>query len=131
MSSFLDATAVICATEDSPQGRTLRDHMTRAAGDEFAVSPLVRMESLVRPLRTGDRNLLRRRLELLESCRSLRIDARTYELALHIRAAHNLSTPDAIHLATAGQHDCDRLITGDRQLLESAPGFAVSHAGPF
>jgi predicted nucleic acid-binding protein len=131
MKTYLDASAVIHASQDSAIGRGLRTQIESGGDDTFVVSPLVRMESLVRPTRTGNREHLLRRLTILEGCSTLQIDAETFRLATHVRAAHNLSTPDAIHLATAGQHDCDRLITGDRRLLSAAEGFAVDVAGPF
>lgn len=131
MKTYLDASAVIHASQDSPIGQRLRGQIESACDETFAVSPLVRMESLVRPTRTGNREHLRRRLTILEGCTTLPIDAETFRLATHVRAAHNLSTPDAIHLATAGQHDCDRLITGDRKLLRIAEGFVIDVAGPF
>lgn len=131
MKNYLDASAVIHASQDSAIGRDLRTRIESAGDEAFVVSPLVRMESLVRPSRTGNREHLRRRLMILESCTALQIDAETFRLATQVRAAHGLSTPDAIHLATAGQHDCDRLITGDRKLLRAAEGFAVDLAGPF
>lgn len=131
MITYLDASAVIHASQDSAIGQQLRTRIEATSDETFAVSPLVRMESLVRPTRTGNREHLFRRLGILEGCASLTIDAETFRLATHVRAVHNLSTPDAIHLATAGQHDCDRLITGDRKLLRAAEGFAVDVAGPF
>lgn len=125
MTIFLDASAVICATEDSPAGRQLRERLQGFGDEQFAISPLVRLESLVRPLRTGDSALVRRRLSLLDACHSLRIDEQTCEIATHIRTRHNLRTPDALHLATAGQHGCAHILTSDRQILHSAPGFAL------
>lgn len=128
MITYLDASAVIYATEDTAIGKALRNHLNASDGT-LAVSPLVRLESLIRPMRTHDNQMIQRRLTLLEACKSLRIDDATFELATHVRATHKLSTADAIHLATAGQHQCDRMITGDKTILRSAPDFAVDVAG--
>lgn len=131
MITYLDASAVIHATQDSEIGQSLRAHIESTTDGSFAVSPLVRMESLIRPLRTRNRGHLARRVELLDHCRTLSINDETFRLATHVRVAHGLSTPDAIHLAVAGQHDCDRMITADHKLLDRAGGFAVDVKGPF
>lgn len=131
MITYLDASAVIHATDDSPTGAALRSHVESTPEDVFAVSPLVRMESLVRPMRTLNLDLLRRRAEFLERCVNLKIDDRTFELATHVRVNHGLSTADSIHMAVAGQHSCDQLITSDQKILRTAPDFAVDLAGPF
>lgn len=125
---FLDASAIIHATEDTEIGVALKNRFEAEGLEGFAISPLVRLESTVGPLRTGNRQLLKRRLSILDGCRSLSIEDRTYSLATHIRAAHRVATADAIHLATAGNHDCDQMITSDKVLLRVAPGFAVDVA---
>jgi len=43
-----------------------------------------------------------------------------WQLALHISANSNIFAPDAIHLATAWQNNCDLMITSDSQLLRES-----------
>ncbi|MGC9292531.1 MAG: type II toxin-antitoxin system VapC family toxin [Acidobacteriaceae bacterium] len=50
------------------------------------------------------------RMELLP------FDAQTAEKYAHIRAEHNVTSADAIHLATAAQAHADLFLTNDRQL---------------
>lgn len=123
--TYLDLCMVILATEESSVGAKLRDLMSNAEGESFAISPLVRMESLLRPLRTDDVDLRTRRVEVLDACKSLDISERCFSLATLIGARHGLDTADALHLAAAGLAECDRIWTTDRELLAAAPGFAV------
>lgn len=128
MIAYLDASAVIHGTDDSPAGALLRARMAEARDGAFAISPLVRLEALVRPMRTRDHALLRKRLAFLDRCINLNIDETSFELATHVRVAHGLSTADSIHMAVAGQH-CKQIITSDQQILRTAPDFAVDIAG--
>lgn len=123
--TYLDSCVVIHASEETTMGASLRSRIQESAGDRFVISPLVRLESLVRPLRTNDRGLLSRRTQILDGCESLEISERSYALATHIRATHGLDTADALHVATAGLADCDQIWTTDKQLVDAAPGFAV------
>lgn len=127
--TYLDSCIVIHATEETSVGAKLRELMMNAENERFAISPLVRLESLIRPLRTDDLSLHARRVEMLDACTSLEISERCFGLATHIRARHGLDTADALHLAAAGLAECDRIWTTDRELLAAAPGFAVDVLG--
>lgn len=123
--TYLDSCVVINASEESALGDRLRARISGAGSARFVVSPLVRLEALVRPLRSGDADLLARRRQILDNCESAPISERCYELATHIRARHGLDTADALHVAAASEADCDELWTSDRRLLSAAPGFAI------
>jgi uncharacterized protein len=88
------------------------------AGDEFAISDLVRMECRIGPLRSGDMT----RLAIFEGFfaqPNLRIVPSTpavFDRAASIRAIHNFKTPDSIHLAAAVESGCDRFLTNDARL---------------
>ncbi|MBI2690387.1 MAG: PIN domain-containing protein [Solirubrobacterales bacterium] len=126
MSTYLDSSVVIHATAESDFGARLRAAIDSADPSvNFSISPLVRMESLVRPIRDRDENSIANRLLVLESCTSLPIREHTYELATHIRAMHGVGSADAIHLATASLSDCSELWTSDKQIVNAAPNFAV------
>lgn len=121
---YLDSCVVIDAAAPTQAGALLRRQLA-GASSTFATSPLVRLESSVRPLRRNDKATLAARMELIDECRSLPIDNACFELAAHIRAAHSIDTPDAIHIATASLGGCDRFLTDDRHILDALPGFAA------
>jgi predicted nucleic acid-binding protein len=121
---YLDSCVVIDAVAPTDEGVLLREQLA-SSSMAFATSPLVRMESCVRPLRLNDKSTLAARLDLIDGCRMLTIDNTCFELAAHIRAAHAFATPDAIHLATASLGGCDRFLTDDQRILDALPGFAV------
>ena len=121
---YLDSCIVIDAVAPTEQGALLREQLA-SSSMTFATSPLVRMESSVRPLRFNDKSTLAARLDLIDGCRMLPIDNSCFELAAHIRAVHAFATPDAIHLATASLGGCDRFLTDDQRLIDALPGFAV------
>jgi len=53
----------------------------------------------------------------------LSFDAQTAEKYAHIRAEHNVTSADAIHLATAAQAHADLFLTNDRRLCRlTIPG---------
>lgn len=82
---------------------------------EIVTSELTLLETLIHPLRLGDKVLSEAYEELLTNTEiqllpiSLDIIKRTAE----IRSTHNLKTPDAIHYATAILSGCRVMITND------------------
>jgi predicted nucleic acid-binding protein len=90
----------------------------QAAADEIAVSDLIRMECRIVPLRAGDAT----RLAVFDqffrhpSVRILPLTTAVLDRATAIRAQHGFRTVDAINLATATEHGCDRFLTNDLQL---------------
>ncbi|HSL81701.1 MAG TPA: PIN domain-containing protein [Thermoanaerobaculia bacterium] len=98
------ASALLQATEDGRCGLVL--------------SILARLEALVVPRRHGREDLCRRYREVFEAFPNLEVvpvEARVAEIASDLRAAHNLRTPDAIHLATALHRGADAFVTEDRR----------------
>ena len=90
----------------------------QARTGQFVVvsSELVALETLVKPFREGDSILERLFRELFESIevRLVPVTRRLLEEAARLRAATNLTTPDAIHAATALSEGCALFITNDR-----------------
>ncbi len=86
---------------------------------ELVSSELAIMESMVRPLRANDTEIVRD-FDLLFGVRWLEfvaIDRTLLRAAAALRARHpSLRTPDAIHLATANQSAIDVFLTNDRML---------------
>ncbi|MCG8583763.1 MAG: PIN domain-containing protein [Pirellulales bacterium] len=75
------------------------------------------LEVLVHPLRHGDDVLASRYSDVLLSTpyiSTIPVTPTTVQVAAELRATSNLKTPDAIHLATAINHDADVFLTNDR-----------------
>ncbi|MEY3218669.1 MAG: hypothetical protein RIT27_26 [Pseudomonadota bacterium] len=92
----------------------------------LVISPLVRLEVLVKPLRNVNNSLLLRYEQFLDILQILPIPAAIYEIALSLRVQYNLKTPDALHLATAQFHRCQQLWTNDERLAIAAKELAVN-----
>ncbi len=91
------------------------------------VSSLVLMEVLVAPKRHGERRLCQRYRDFFQSFPNLQMlpmGAEVAEIASDLRAAHNLRTPDALHMATGHHAGADAFLTEDRR-LRSTPEIAV------
>jgi predicted nucleic acid-binding protein len=121
--TYLDSSVIIHAADNSSSGMRVRKLLGDASENEFVVSPLVRMESLVRPTRENDSIGIRARENVLREFPECPIKPRTFELATHIRAHHNLSTADAIHIAAANLNDCNEVWTTDKMLARLLPSF--------
>jgi uncharacterized protein len=89
-----------------------------AAGDSFAASHLTRAECLVGPFRTGNAAVLADFTNFFSSpgLRLLQITPDVCEQAARIRAQHNFKLPDALNLAAALQHGCDKYLSNDARL---------------
>jgi predicted nucleic acid-binding protein len=118
MTLFLDTNVVIYFIENTPgfgpRAQAWIDQH-RQAGDVFAVSDLVRMESRVMPVRSGNAALLALfdSFFALADVRVLPLTAAVCDRATLIRAALNFKTPDSLQLAAAIIRGCDRFLTAD------------------
>jgi predicted nucleic acid-binding protein len=89
-----------------------------AAGDQIAISDLVRLEYRVKPLKNADTT----KLTLFDAFCSrsdvllVPITTAVFERATLIRATHNFKLGDSIHLAAAVEAGCDRFLTNDTRL---------------
>jgi predicted nucleic acid-binding protein len=98
----------------------------RVAGDQVAVSDLVRMECRVVPVRLGDSA----KLALFDGFFAqpdvvkAPLTTAVFDRATDIRAHHGFKTIDAINLAAAVEQGCDRFLTNDLQ-LKSFPDITV------
>lgn len=85
-------------------------------GHEICISPLVKLECLVKPLKTNDLDLLDSFNEFFNQTTILSIPESIYMKAAELRAGYSLKTPDALHIAIASFHGCDGLWTNDNRL---------------
>ena len=125
---YLDTCLLIYLLEDrSGRGSAVERRMRslEGGGTPFALSPLVRMECLVKPLRDGDVVLQRRYENLLSRFVLLPLNVSAFDQAAVLRARFGLRTPDALHLACAQINDCTALWTNDRRLDNAARGLSV------
>jgi predicted nucleic acid-binding protein len=90
----------------------------RGTGRFLLTSRLTRLECRVKPLRVGDTALLALYDAFFVSAEveMLELSAPVIEKATDLRAALNVKTPDALHLASAIVAGATAFLTGDRSL---------------
>ena len=122
---YLDACLVIYLIESHARwGDRVRGAIAGAAQPRFGVSPLVKLECLVGPLKRGDPVLYRAYADFFERLAALAMPEPVHVQAAEIRARFGLRTPDALHLACAQHHRCDALWTNDDRLGRASHGLA-------
>ena len=122
---YLDACLLAYVVEQDPVfSGPVVEAIGRETDARFAISPLVRMECLVRPRREGDLVMQRRFEQAFDRLLTLEIDAAVFDAATTLRAHFGLRTPDALHLACAQHHGCRALWTNDGRLERAGLGLA-------
>lgn len=122
---YLDACLLIYLIERHPLwGNEVAALIDRCDQANFAISPLVKCECLVGPLKRGDPVLHRAYLALFGHLVSLAMPEQVYVDAAGLRARFGLRTPDALHLACAQHHGCTALWTNDDRLARASHGLA-------
>ena len=122
---YLDACLLIYASERDPVfgPRTLKALAAETTA-QFAVSPLVKLECLVKPIKSGDLVLQRHYEAAFGQFVQLALTEPVFLAAAQLRAHFGLRTPDALHLACAQVHGCTALWTNDDRLAKAAHGLA-------
>ncbi len=100
--------------------------MARAEGARFGISPLVKCECLVGPIKRGDAVLRESYLAFFDNFAQLALPEAAYIRAAELRGRFGLRTPDALHIACAEHHRCDALWTNDDRLGRVSHGLAVN-----
>ena len=122
---YLDACLLIYAIEEHPVwAGAVRAALKNEPDAHFAVSPLVKMECLVKPLKTGDIAMQHRYEAGLNEFVQLPMVEAIFLQAAMLRARFGLKTPDALHLACAQHHGCEALWTNDERLAVAGHGLA-------
>jgi len=121
VSVFLDTNAVVYFVEQPPHWGpkvTARIISFRAAGEQLAVSDLVRMECIVRPLKVNDSKRFADLASFFAApdVTVLPITPAVCDRAARIRATHGFKPLDSLHLAAAVEHGCTRFLTNDAPL---------------
>lgn len=131
---YLDTCLLIYATERDPifGERTLAAIATLATKPDarFAISPLVKLECLIMPIKNGDLVLQRHYEMAMAQFAQLSFPEQVFLAAAQLRARFNLRTRDALHLACAQHHRCDELWTNDDRLAEAGHGLALNVLRP-
>ncbi len=123
---YLDSCLVIYAAERDPSyGAQIAAKLIDAEDQVFAVSPLVKMECLVKPLKSGNVLLKKYYDDLFQTLVILDVNEAVFLAAAELRARFSIQTRDALHLACALHHRCHALWTNDRRLEHAGRGFAV------
>jgi predicted nucleic acid-binding protein len=121
---YLDACLVIYLVEAHARWGDMVAAAIEAAETRFGVSPFVKCECLVGPIKRGDPVLQRGYTELFDRFVSLAMPEPVHLQAAELRARFGLRTPDALHLACAQYHRCDALWTNDDRLTRASHGLA-------
>ncbi len=120
---YLDACIIIYVVEKHPTYSSRIEHLMNAAPSaEFCYSPLTQLECFVMPFRTHDFQLQKLYESFFKAQKLLMMPTEVFNKAARLRADFtSLKTPDALHLATAGYHNCDEFWTNDNRLDKIIP----------
>ena len=125
--AYVDTCLFIYWVEQSgPLAEAATRWLSRQTDASLCVSPLVRLEVLVKPQRTGNTPLIQAYETLLAAQEWLPINDELFQQALALRVQFGLKTPDAIHLAIAQHYRCDEFWTNDDRLQKAAGTMAVN-----
>jgi predicted nucleic acid-binding protein len=124
---YLDACVVIYLLEHTvPYSEKTREYLAANGDALLCVSPLVRLEVIVKPMREANQKLISDYEDFLSAQNWLSINDEIVDRASYLRARHALKTPDALHLATALHHGCAEFWTNDERLANAAGQIAVN-----
>jgi len=118
-SVYFDTSAIIFSVEKiEPLASRLRPYWLAARSGDLALmtSELTLLETLVKPIQSGDDALEQSFRALLLQSRELQmipITTAVLERAAHLRAEFGVKTPDAIHAASALLLGCGQFVTHD------------------
>ena len=125
--AYLDTCCIIYLIENVPGfSAPMRAHLANNPDVIMCVSPLVRLETLIKPLTDENQVLAQDYEDFLAAQQWLPMNDSDFDYATRLRAMHRLKTPDALHLATALRHSCTEFWTNDDRLNNAAAGMAVN-----
>ena len=122
---YLDSCLLIYAVERDPTfGERVLAALEAQPAVQFAISPLGKLECLVKPLASGDLVLQRYYESAFSQLVTLPLPEPVYLAGAQLRGRFGLRTPDALHLACAQHHGCVALWTNDVRLAHASHGLA-------
>ena len=124
---YLDSCLLIYAIErDSVFGDQVMAAIDGETQYEFAISPLVKLECLVKPLQDGNTALKQFYEAAFDTLVLLHMPDAVFTEAAAIRGTFKLKTPDALHLSCAQFHRCQSLWTNDDRLAKAGHGLPTN-----
>jgi len=124
---YLDSCLLIYAIEQhSVFGDRVIAAIDAETQEDFAISPLVKLECLVKPLENGNSALKQYYEAAFNTLVSLPVTDKVFLEAATLRASFKLKTPDALHLSCAQFHRCSALWTNDDRLASAGHGLPVN-----
>ncbi len=122
---YVDSCLIIYLVERHAKwGKLIADVIAETPDMRLGLSPLVKCECLVGPIKRGDPILQRAYEEMFSLFATLAMPEAVYLQAAALRARFGIKTPDALHLACAQYHGCDALWTNDDRLTQVSFGLA-------
>jgi len=127
---YLDTCCVIYLLEEAAGlSDAMRAFLARHDDVLLCVSPLVRLEALIKPLHERAHDLVRDYEDFLAAQQWLPVNDAVFDRAMGLRVKQRLRTPDALHLALATHYGCDEFWTNDNRLSAAAGAMAVNIFG--
>ncbi len=120
---YLDSCLVIYLIEEHPIfAPILEKYIENEPNLTFVVSDLTEMECLVMPFRKNNQLLIDKFYDWFKQINAVSLNKEIFHQAAALRADFvGLKTPDALHLATAENYNCDEFWTNDNRLEKIAP----------
>lgn len=113
---YLDSCLLVYVIEEhSVFGSIVREAIDAHDDEEFVISPLVKLECLVKPISTGNIALKKRYESAFSILTTLSMPEEVYIDAALLRAQFRLKTPDALHLSCCQYHECCSIWTNDNR----------------
>lgn len=126
---YLDSCLLIYAFERHPVfGQAIIDRLSLYPANQFAITPLVKMECLVAPIKHNNLFLMEYYQKGLSAFHCLNMIEEVYLVAARLRAKYGLKAQDALHLATAQYYQCSEFWTNDHRLNKAAQQLIVKNA---
>ena len=116
MLAYVDASVWIARIEGLPVYQNIIESCLdelKLDGWEFCISPAVIMETLYKPLRQKNHEIVNLYLEMFGSVKTLQNYENLFDKGFQIMKSDSLKTIDALHAAFAVYYGCDRLVTTD------------------
>ncbi len=122
---YIDSCIIIYALENRERlSQRARAAIHGHTEESLVISPLVKLECLVKPIREGNLELREIYEHFFLGFEILTITEDVFIRAAELRALYRLKTPDALHLAAAQIHRCDGFWTNDNRLELASHGLA-------
>lgn len=120
---YLDSCLLVYVIEEHPVfGEPVRHAIDANSEIEFVISPLVKLECLVKPIASGNIAIRKRYEAAFSVLTTITMPDEVYTDAAQLRAQFKLKTPDALHLSCCQYHQCVSLWTNDYRFAKAGHG---------